>query len=84
MEEDIVLFENYSYQSAFVGVTHDGRAVYDFEKMVEYLINEKGFEDELAATEWIEYNTLRSIPYAEEKAPVVVFPIEYEFCKGEN
>lgn len=31
---DIVLFENPSYASAFIGLTHDDHAVYDYEAMV--------------------------------------------------
>ena len=33
--EDIMLFANYSYDDAFIGVSEDGRAVYDFDKMVD-------------------------------------------------
>ena len=29
---DIVIFQDYSYDDALIGVTHDNRAVYDYEK----------------------------------------------------
>lgn len=32
--DDVIIFEGYSYDDALVGVTEDGRAVYDFDKMV--------------------------------------------------
>lgn len=30
--EDVILFEAFSYDDALVGITEDGRAVYDYEK----------------------------------------------------
>ena len=35
--EDALVFEDPAFDSAFVGVTHDGRALYDWNKMVESL-----------------------------------------------
>lgn len=70
--EDVVVFDNFSYDGALIGITHDNRAVYDFDLMVRYLIEVEEFEDEIEAIEWIEYNTLRSLPYAGNDAPIVV------------
>ena len=68
--EDVLLFEDPSYETACVGMTDDGRAVYDYDKMVQYLIDTDGMEyDE--AVEFIQYNTIRSLPYY-ENAPVIV------------
>lgn len=55
-----------------VGVDHTGRVVYDFDKMVECLMEEEGW-DETEAIEWIEYNTLRALPYCQGKAPIVLY-----------
>lgn len=74
--EDVVVFENYSYDGALIGVTTDNRAVYDFNLMVKYLIEVEEFEDELEAIEWIEYNTLRALPYFGEGSPIVVNMLE--------
>ena len=63
--EDVVIFENYSYDTALIGVSHDNRAIYDYEKMVEWLMEKEGFTME-EAVEWIDYNTIRSIPYGGE------------------
>ena len=62
---------NYSYDSALIGVTDDGRAVYDYELMVEWLMDTEGWSYEDAA-EWVSYNTLRALPYMGEDAPIVV------------
>lgn len=69
---DAVVFDNMSYDNAIIGATFDGRAIYSFEKMTEELMNDEGW-DEQDAIEWIEYNTLRALPYAGEKAPMVVY-----------
>ena len=57
------------------GATHDGRIVYDYDKMVEYLMNNDGWSD-IEAIEWIEYNVIRSIPYMGSDAPIVMYPLE--------
>ena len=69
--EDVVIFENFSYDTAFIDVSEDNRAVYDYDKMIEYLVKVEGFEDEIEAIEWIEYNTIRALPYM-ENAPIIV------------
>lgn len=59
---------------ALVGVTEDGRAVYDFSKMVSWLVAKEGwFPDE--AVEWIEYNTIRALEYAGDEAPIILYPL---------
>lgn len=72
--ENVVLLENYSYDDALIGVTEDGRAVYDFDKMVAWLVKNEGF-DEMDAVEWIEYNTIRALPYAGDNAPLIMYPL---------
>lgn len=71
--EGTVIFENPSYDDALIGVSEDGRAIYDFEKMVECLHRETEMElDE--AIEFIEYNTIRALPY-HDNAPIVMYSV---------
>lgn len=72
--EDLLCFENPDYDSAIIGVSNDGRVVYNFNLMVEHLVvnDNMSVED---AMEFIEYNTIRSIPYAGELAPIVVYDL---------
>ena len=72
--EDVILLESYSYDDALVGVTDDGRAVYDFDKMVVWLMIEADMTQE-EAIEWIEYNTIRALPYAGEDAPIIMYRV---------
>ena len=72
--QDTVIFENESYDDALIGVSHDGRAIYSFEKMVDWLV-EKDHMTREEAIQWIEYNTIRAIPYAGTKAPIVMYDL---------
>ena len=72
--DDIVILDSYSYDDALVGVTEDGRAVYDFDKMVAWLVETEGFTAE-QAVEWVEYNTIRALPYAGPDAPIVMYSL---------
>lgn len=76
--EGTMFLTGFSYDDALVGVTTDRRAVYDYERMVEWLVGEEGFEDDIEAMEWIDYNTLRAVPYFGSAAPVIFFPKDYE------
>ena len=73
--EGVVYFSDFSYDDALIGVSHDNRAIYDYEKMVEWLIKNQNWSAE-DAMEWIDYNTIRSIPYVGTSAPIVMYPLE--------
>ena len=73
--EDIMILDNFSYDDAFIGVTHDDRAVYDYDKMVKWLMDTQGFS-ETDAIEWIDYNTIRALPYFGDKAPIILYRVE--------
>lgn len=72
--EGVKFLTNYSYDDALIGVTEDNRAVYDYEKMVQWLVDTEGWTYE-EATEWIDYNTIRALPYMGEGAPVIMYPL---------
>ncbi|MBO5917249.1 MAG: hypothetical protein J6Q14_00575 [Oscillospiraceae bacterium] len=72
--DDVIIFENYSYDDALIGVTEEGRAVYDYDKMVDWLVRETGWDLE-QATEWIEYNTIGALPNAGPLGPVIMYSL---------
>ena len=78
--DDIVLFSNFDYEDAFIGISHDDRAIYDWEKMVTYLVEKQDMTDE-EAIEWIDYNTIRALAYY-EKAPIILYPCSLEDVRG--
>ena len=74
LPEEAIVFDNMSYDNSIVGVTTDGRVVYDYDKMIEELVQDEewSYED---AVEWIEYNTVRSLPYGGPGAPIIMYSI---------
>ena len=73
--EDLVVFENPDFDEAIIGVSHDDRVIYDYDKMVEHLMTKENMT-EWEAADFISYNTIRSLPYAGAEAPIVMFGIE--------
>ena len=66
-----------SYDDALIGVSEDGRAIYDFGLMIEWLMGKYEWSD-TEAIEWIECNTLRALPYMGEGAPIIMYGLPLE------
>lgn len=75
LDDGALVFDNPAYDGAIIGQTFDGRAIYDIDKMTEELAADDNISLEDAA-DFIGYNAIRSLPYAGDKAPVVVY-VEY-------
>ena len=73
--DEAVVLENPDYLSAIVGVSEDGRVVYDYDGMVRHLMEQEGMDAEEAA-EFVDYNTIRALPYMGDKRPIVVYGLE--------
>lgn len=71
--EDVRVFEDYDYADAFIGMSNDGRAVYSYDRMVEWLMLKESWTYE-EAVEWIDYNTIRALPYYPD-GPIVVYDV---------
>lgn len=69
--ESVYLLDNQAYDNSIIGITGDGRLVYSMSSMIEELAAEDGCEWTDAA-EWVEYNTLRAVPYMGEKRPIII------------
>jgi len=81
--EDIVIFENPSYDSALIGISEDNRAIYDYDKMIEFLMSEDDLSYEDAA-DMISYNTVRSLQYT-PNSPIILYPlIDFDKVGGEE
>ena len=72
---DSIIFENPDYDAAIVGVSSDNRVIYDYDEMIACLMIEDDMTME-EAMDFIDYNTLRAIPYAGENAPIVMYKFE--------
>ena len=73
--EDLVVFDNPDYDEAIIGVSHDDRVIYDYDKMIECLMVVERMTEEEAA-DFISYNTIRSIPYTGDCPPIVMFRLD--------
>ena len=69
-----VVLENPSYLNAIIGITDEGALCYSYEKMIKCLMEEDKMEQE-DAMEFIDYNTIRALPYASSMGvrPIVVY-----------
>lgn len=72
--EDAIVFDNPSYDSAIIGVSDDGRVIYDFEMMIQCLMKEDSM-CELDAAEFISYNSIRAAAYI-PNGPIVMYGIK--------
>lgn len=72
--EDSIIFENPDYDSAIVGVSDNGEIIYDFDKMVQHLVEHEDMTEEEAA-DFISYNSIRSLPYVGEGAPIIMYSL---------
>ena len=70
------LFEPEYYDDGIVGVTDEGNVVYSYEKLAEALMEHDGMTYE-EAVEWLDYNTVRSVPYMGEFKPIIIYDIEW-------
>lgn len=58
----IVILKNPDYEDAIVGISQDHRLIYDYNLMVKSLMKEDNMTEE-DAIDFIEYNTIRALPY---------------------
>lgn len=78
--ETIILEPQSDFNKSIVGVSEDCcHLVYSYEKMVKSLA--EAYSSEMIAREWIEYNTIRALPYMNQDfVPIII----HEFSVGEE
>ena len=75
LPEEAIIFDNAAYDNSIVGITINDEVVYDYNLMVQELMDDNGWTvDE--AIDWLEYNTIRTLPYFKEGKPIIMCPIE--------
>ena len=73
----IVILEGDEFANGFIGLSNDNRAVYSYTRLVDSLSRANHWSTD-DAIEWLEYNTIRSLPYMGDKAPIIIHePLEY-------
>lgn len=78
INKEALRFDNPSFDNSIIGVDYYGRLVYDYNLMVEELVDTDKMDNEDAA-DFIGYNTLRSLNYQSStmKPIVIVERIEH-------
>lgn len=71
--EDTTYFNNPDYISCIEGISTEGNLIYNYDKMVNFLIENKICENYEESIEFIDYNTLRTIDYMGEKHPIILY-----------
>lgn len=67
--DDVIVFRNPDYTTALIGLTENHNAVYDYDLMVEWLVENEDMDFE-EATDFISYN---SSYYYGENYPVIYY-----------
>ena len=73
--EDAVVFTEDWYDDAIIGVTIEGNAIYDYDKLAEILMehDKMSYED---AVEWIDYNMVRGAAYMGQYKPYIAYTMK--------
>lgn len=72
--EGAIILEPQGLDDAIIGISDEGRVVYSYNKLLKAFMKHEGMTYE-EAIEWVEYNTMRSLPYMGQQAPVIVVSI---------
>lgn len=72
--DDVVLLDGPEFDDGIIGVS-EGRLVYSYTRLLEALMAHNEW-DEQTARDWLDVNTLRSLPYMGEHRPMVVDDLE--------
>lgn len=72
--EESVVLDSPDFDEAIIGVTGDGNVVYNYDAMVKCL-EERDNMSEQEAAEFIDYNTVRAIPYMPDPKPIIMYPL---------
>ena len=77
IHEETLRFDNPSFDTAVVGIDYWGRLIYDYNKMIVELMETDNITEE-EAIDFIDYNTIRSLPYYGEYAPIIIIRNFYD------
>ena len=74
--DEYVRFVEPSFENAIIGVSHDDRLIYSYDLMIKDYVDQYNCDVE-EAIDWIEFNTIRSLPYY-ENSPIILMEVKDE------
>lgn len=69
-DDECIVFRDYDYADAIIGISHNNQVIYDYDKMVEWLMLKDNLS-ETEAIEFIEYNVINAL--GGDNYPIVIF-----------
>lgn len=77
--DEIIVLEGDEFADGCIGVSVNNCAVYSYDKLIESLCKHNNWES-TDAIEWIEYNTLRALPYMASvgNPPIIIYDLPKE------
>ena len=73
-EAGTILFRNPDYSTAIVGVSEDYKVIYDYNKMLDYLVENENMTYEDAA-DFVSYDTIRALNYISGNRPIIMYTL---------
>lgn len=70
-EQELKIFDEPAYDKSIIGFSSTGVIVYDYEKMIEEFMEDNNCTYE-EAMDFVDYNTMRALPYFGEGKPIVI------------
>lgn len=72
--EGAAYFTGDDFDTAIAGYTDNNQIIYSYDKMVEWYMDKYDVDD-VTAMEWIDYNTIRAIPYMGPTQPIIMYSL---------
>lgn len=83
----MIFLENPSFDNSIIGLSTDDRIIYDYNKMLDELMDkyDMNLED---AISFIDFNTIRALDYMGKNKPIIMYEddenLEYELEQRNN
>jgi len=72
--KDTIMLEPSYLDNAIIGITDEGQLIYSYEKLIDCFSKNEDMTYE-EAIEWVDYNTIRALPYFGEKRPLISYEL---------
>ena len=70
-----IIFNDEAFDNSIIGISSDSCVVYSYSAMVEEYMKDNNCSDEDAIA-WIDYNTIRALPYLPTPRPIIITRLE--------
>lgn len=74
---DAIIFDDPEYDNSIVGISSEGNLIYDLNKMVIELAEDDNMSTD-DAFEFIQYNTIRMIPYLPDQYKPMIVDFDFQ------